>query len=198
MIKIGLTGSIAMGKSEVARILATQGLPLFDADVEVHKLYDSEDGVKLLQPHVPEAIVDAHVDRGKLTKIVMADPQRLNQLEALVHAEIGRRRHQFAAKAEADGRSIIVFDIPLLFEKQLENTVDVTLVVSAPLAEQQKRALARPHMTQQKLEMILSRQMPDHEKRKRADYIIENDSSLDALQKRTLNVLNDIRRAHSL
>jgi dephospho-CoA kinase len=198
MIKIGLTGSIAMGKSEVARILAAQGLPLFDADVEVHKLYDSEDGAKLLQQHVPEAIVDSRVDRGKLTEIVMADPQRLHQLEAVVHAEIGRRRSQFVATAEADGYSIALFDIPLLFEKQLENTVDVTLVVSAPLAEQQNRALARPHMTQQKLEMILSRQMPDYEKRNRADYIIENDGSLDVLNQRTLNVLTEIKRAHSL
>jgi dephospho-CoA kinase len=198
MIKIGLTGSIAMGKSEVARILVEAGLPLFDADKEVHNLYDSEEGAALLSPHVPEAISNGKVDRSLLTKIVMADQTKLNQLETVVHAEISRRRNGFATTAENKGHALVVFDVPLLFEKNQEKTVDVTVVVSAPEREQRKRALARDGMTPQKLDMILSRQMPDHEKRKRADHIIENNGTLTELAERTHAVLTQIKRMHAL
>lgn len=198
MIKIGLTGSIAMGKSEVARILAEQGLPVFDSDKEVHKLYDSAEGAELLKPHVPDAIRDGRVDRSLLTQIVMKDKDQLNQLEKVVHVEIAARREKFTVTAQSQGHSIIIYDIPLLFEKNMENSVDVSIVVSAPEAEQRKRALARPGMTPEKLDMILQRQMPDHEKHKRADYVIENDGTLEQLAERTLNVLKQIRRAHSL
>lgn len=198
MIKIGLTGSIAMGKSEVARILVEAGLPLFDSDKEVHKLYDSEEGATLLSPYVPDAIRNGRVDRSLLTKIVMADQTKLERLETLVHAEIARRRETFATKAQSDGYSLVVFDVPLLLEKNLEKTVDVTVVVSAPEPKQRKRALSRDGMTPQKLDMILARQMPDHEKRQRADYVIENDGTLTQLAERTLNILNQIKRTHTL
>jgi dephospho-CoA kinase len=198
MIKIGLTGSIAMGKSEVARILVEAGLPLFDSDLEVHKLYDSAEGAALLLPFVPEAIHNGRVDRSLLSKIVIADQTKLNQLETLVHAEIANRREAFAAAAENDGHSLVVFDVPLLFEKSLEKTVDVTVVVSAPEPEQRQRALARKGMTPEKLDMILSRQMPDHEKRKRADYIIENNGTLADLAERTRAILMQIKRTHTL
>lgn len=198
MIKIGLTGSIAMGKSEVGRILVQQGLPLFDSDKEVHRLYDSAEGTTLLKPVVPEAIRDEKVDRVLLTQIVLADPTRLNQLEHLVHAEIARRRDAFATAAENDGHAIVVYDVPLLFEKHMEKTVDVTVVVSAHEAQQRTRALAREGMTVEKLEMILSRQMPDQEKRKRADYVIENNSTMAELSERTRDVLNQIKRTHTL
>jgi dephospho-CoA kinase len=198
MIKIGLTGSIAMGKSEVARILVEAGLPLFDSDLEVHKLYDSAEGAALLLPFVPEAIHNGRVDRSLLSKIVIADQTKLNQLETLVHAEIANRREAFAAAAENDGHSLVVFDVPLLFEKSLEKTVDVTVVVSAPEPEQRQRALAREGMTPEKLDMILSRQMPDREKRKRADYIIENNGTLTDLAERTRAILVQIKRTHTL
>jgi dephospho-CoA kinase len=198
MIKIGLTGSIAMGKSEVARILVETGLPLFDSDLEVHKLYDSAEGAALLLPFVPDAIHNGRVDRSLLSKIVIADQTKLNQLETLVHAEIANRREAFAAAAENDGHSLVVFDVPLLFEKSLEKTVDVTVVVSAPEPEQRQRALAREGMTPEKLDMILSRQMPDHEKRKRADYIVENNGTLTDLAERTRAILMQIKRTHSL
>jgi dephospho-CoA kinase len=198
MIKIGLTGSIAMGKSEVARIWVAQGLPLFDSDKEVHLLYDSNDGGRLLEGVVPEAISDGKIDRAILTRIVLADPDKLNDLEKIIHAEINQRRKIFVETTAKQGHALVVFDIPLLFEKQLENTVDVTVVVSAPLALQQQRALARPGMTPEKLLMILKRQMPDAEKRKRADYIIENDSDLTELHNRSMSILNAIKKAHNL
>jgi dephospho-CoA kinase len=198
MISIGLTGSIAMGKSEVSRILQKHGLPVFDADHEVHALYNSQAGVDLLKPYVPEAIVNGKIDRVALTKIVMADPQRLNTLEKIVHDEIAKRRSTFKINAEDQGHAFAVFDIPLLFEKNLESSIDVSIVVSAPPHLQQQRALARPGMTEEKFEMILSRQMSDAEKRKRADHIIENDGTLEDLSNRTLACLAQIKREHAL
>jgi dephospho-CoA kinase len=198
MIRIGLTGSIAMGKSEVARILSGAGLPVFDSDKEVHKFYDSAEGASCLEPCVPNAIRHNKVDREALTKIVLADPLKLNQLETLVHAEITKRREIFASAADAAGHPIVVFDIPLLFEKALENTVDVTVVVTAPEPLQRQRAMARAGMTEEKFAMIKSRQMPDHEKRKRANFVIENNGSLEDLAKLTHEVLQDIKRTHAL
>lgn len=192
MITIGLTGSIAMGKSEVSRIFSERGIPVFDSDQEVHALYDSDEGVALLSPLVPKAIIDGKIHRPSLSKIVLQDPDLLNRLEILVHSEIAKRRLAFQHTAESQGHEIIVFDIPLLFEKQLEKTVDVTIVVSAPQQLQMKRAMARPGMTEDKLNRILARQMPDAEKRKSADYVIENDGTLSDLKTRTITVLSQI------
>lgn len=198
MIKIGLTGSIAMGKSEVARIFQEQGIPVFDADQAVHALYDSKSGVDLLQPLVPGAIVDQKIHRPTLSALVMRDADLLNQLEVLVHAEVAKRREAFHAQARKDGHAMVVYDIPLLFEKQIDKTVDVTVVVSAPLHLQKQRALARPGMTEAKFNLILSKQMPDAEKRLRADYVIENNGTLSDLKNRSLQVLADIGKQHRL
>ena len=198
MIIIGLTGSIAMGKSEVAKIFHAQDIPVFDADQEVHALYNSAEGTALLRPHVPEAIVDNKVDRQLLSKIVLQNPLQLEKLETIVHAEIAHKRTLFAAQAEKAGHGIIVFDIPLLFEKSGEKQVDVTIVVSAPAELQRQRALTRPGMTTEKLELILKRQMPDAEKRRLANYVIINDGSLEDLRESTLAVLNNIKKEHRL
>ncbi len=198
MIVIGLTGSIAMGKSEVARVFADAGLAIFDADNQVHELYDSHFGAELLRPFVPDAIVGERVDRQKLTQIALADRQKLERVEKIVHAEIARQRLAFIEEQEKAGHAIVVVDIPLLFEKSSEKEVDVTVVVSAPLEQQKQRALARPSMTPEKLDMILARQMPDSLKRLRADYIIENDGSLAVLKQRTLAVLAAIKKEHCL
>jgi dephospho-CoA kinase len=198
MIKIGLTGSIAMGKSEVARIFQEQGIPVFDADRAVHTLYDSKLGVDLLQPIVPEAIIDDKIHRPTLSALVMKDADLLNRLEVLVHAEVAKQREAFHAQAKQEGHAIVVYDIPLLFEKQIDKTVDVTVVVSAPAHLQKQRALARPGMTEERLNMILARQMPDAEKRSHADYVIENDATLLDLKSRSLEVLADIRKQHRL
>lgn len=187
-----------MGKTEVGHILADEGLPLFDSDKAVHDLYNSAEGATLLNPIVPEAIDNGQVDRPRLSKIVLADPAKLNQIEAVVHAEIARRRDIFALTAERDGHAIVVFDVPLLFEKHLEKTVDVTVVVSSSNPDQRQRALARPGMTAEKLEMILSRQMPDEEKQKHADYVIANTGTLADLAVRTRSVLKQIKRTHAL
>jgi dephospho-CoA kinase len=198
MIIIGLTGSIAMGKSEVANILRTEGLPVFDADQEVHALYDSEQGADLLKDLAPDAIVNGRVDRQRLSRIVVEKPQCLEQLETIIHAEIARRRKTFTTNAEAEGHGIIGVDIPLLFEKAGDKDVDVTIVVSAPGEIQHKRALARPGMTEKKLEMILNRQMSDAEKQRRADYVIHNTGTLAELRRETLAVLAAIRKEHRL
>ena len=194
MIKIGLTGSIAMGKSEVARILRTEGFPVFDADAEVHDLYDSEKGAALIVPFVPEAVMNHKVDRAALSKAAVANPQMLEILEPIIHSEIHRRRKAFLESAEQQGYACAVVDVPLLFEKGGDKDVDVTIVVTAPKRLQHERALARPGMTEAKLDMILKRQMPDAEKRRRATHVIINDATLVELEKRTLAVLAAIRK----
>jgi dephospho-CoA kinase len=198
MIKIGLTGSIAMGKSEVARIFQEQGIPVFDADRAVHALYDSKLGVELLQPLVPDAIIENKIHRPTLSALVMKDADLLNQLEALVHAEVAKQRDAFHAQAKENGHAMVAYDIPLLFEKQIDKTVDITVVVSAPPHLQRERALARPGMTEERLNMILARQMPDAEKRLRAHYVIENNGTLSDLKNRSFEVLADIGKQHRL
>jgi dephospho-CoA kinase len=198
MIKIGLTGSIAMGKSEVAKAFRESGIPVFDADDEVHRLYNSKQGADLLRNIVPDAIRDETVDRGRLSQLVLQDPSLLPQVEQRVHAEIAARRNHFLAGAQQQGHGLVVLDIPLLFEKATENSLDLTIVVSAPPQLQRQRALARPGMTEEKLDMILKRQMPDAEKRKRADYVIENDASLDDLRQRSIDVITKIKADRGL
>jgi dephospho-CoA kinase len=191
---IGLTGSIAMGKSEVAKIFRYHGIPVFDADKEVHALYHSAEGAGVIGEYVPEAIVDGRVDRGKLSKAVLSNPKLLETIEHVVHAKIAQRRSAFLAKLVADGHVLAVVDVPLLFEKEREKDVDITIVVSSPQHVQTARALARPGMTPEKLEMILKRQMPDTEKRKRADIIIENDGTLEDLRRKTEAVIQTLRK----
>lgn len=198
MIVIGLTGSIAMGKSEVAKIWEAQGIPVFDSDREVHALYDSPAGANLLRKAAPQAVVGKKVDRSILSKLVMDDPDLLNKLEKIVHAEIAKRRAEFVATAEVQGHTIVVVDIPLLFESGSEKDADLIVVVSAPEAEQHRRALSRPGMTREKLDMILKRQMPDAEKRRRANFVIDNNGTLDELREKALDVLAAIRKDHAL
>ncbi len=192
---IGLTGSIAMGKSEVAKLCRARGIPVFDADAEVHKLYDSKEGADLLRSFVPEAVVNNRIDRPILSGIVLADPVLLNRLEKLVHAVIGGKREKFIAEAKAHGENIVVLDIPLLFETGAEKSVDETIVVSTPEALQHERALARPGMTKERLTAILARQMPDAEKRNRASHVIENNSTLRDLHDKTNQLIDSIIRA---
>jgi dephospho-CoA kinase len=198
VITVGLTGSIAMGKSEVADIFRSQGIPVFDADREVHALYDSAEGLSLLQPIAPEAIIDGRVDRQALSNLVLDNPQRMQQLETIVHAEVAKRRSSFAAKAQRDGQGIILSDVPLLFEKDMARQFDVTIVVSAPEDQQRQRAMQRAGMTAAKLDLILKRQMPDAEKRRLATYVIINDGSLEELRENTLAILSNIKKDHRL
>src|ERR1700733_646472 len=162
---IGLTGSVAMGKSEAARYFVSRGFPVFDSDREVHRLYDSAEGAALLWPHAPQAVIDGIVDRQKLSALVLKDPALLKKLEALVHAEIRKRRNNFVAESEKAGAKAVILDIPLLFETGAEKDMDATIVVSSSPENQRARAMARPGMTEEKLHMILARQMPDAQKR---------------------------------
>ena len=189
MMVIGLTGSIAMGKSEAAKILADYGLAVFDSDAEVHKLYDSEAGATLMRPFVPEATAHGRVDRKLVTEAVLKDPTLLSRLEKQVHAEIRKRRDAFIARTKAAGAKAVVLDIPLLFETGSEKDMDKTIVVSSQPEIQRTRALARLGMTEERLSMILAKQMPDAEKRAKADVVIKNNASLADLKKSLLDIL---------
>lgn len=178
MIVVGLTGSIAMGKSETAKMFASRGIPVFDSDATVHALYAQEgDAVEPLRKLAPDAIVDGAVDRRRLAALVQADPALLGKIEAAVHPLV--KAMQSAFLADAENRSdIAVLDIPLLFETGRDKDVDVIIVVSAGATQQRARAMARPGMTAEKLDFILSRQIADAEKRARADYVIDTSVSL--------------------
>ncbi|MBX9644767.1 MAG: dephospho-CoA kinase [Novosphingobium sp.] len=174
---LGLTGSIGMGKSAVAAMFRGLGVPLFDADAAVHELQGP--GGACLAPierAFPGTTGPAGVDRQKLGAAVFGDPEALKLLESIVHPEVGEMRRAFLADNAA--APLIVFDIPLLFEKTGEHGLDAVLVVSASAAQQRERVLARPGMTEEKFERILALQVPDAEKRARADYVIDTGVSL--------------------
>ncbi len=171
MITLGLTGSIGMGKSTVAAMFADEGVPVFDADAVVHRLQGPEGAlVDEIEAHWPGTTGPHGVNRGALAERVLGEPEALQRLEALIHPAVAREREAcLAAHAEAP---LVVLDIPLLFEKGGWDQVDKVAVVSAPAEVQRARVLARPGMTAEKFERILSLQMPDAEKRARADFVI--------------------------
>ena len=174
---LGLTGSIGMGKSAVAAMFRGLGVPLFDADAAVHEL-QGPNGACLapIERAFPGTTGPAGVDRQKLGAAVFGDPEKLRLLEAIVHPEVAELRRTFLADNAA--APLIVFDIPLLFEKTGEHGLDAVLVVSASVVQQRERVLARPGMTEEKFERILALQVPDAEKRARADYVIDTGVSL--------------------
>ena len=178
MIKVALTGSIGMGKSTVAAMFEARGIPLFDADAEVRRLQGEGGGlVGPIGELFPQAVKDKRIDREALSRAVIGNPQALAELESLVHPEVRAARDRFIA-ANRDA-PMVVFDIPLLFETGGEANADKVIVVSAPAAVQRQRVLARPGMTPAKLDGILARQMPDRDKRARADFIVDTSGSLD-------------------
>ena len=193
MIVAGLTGSIAMGKSETAKMLAARGIPVFDSDAAVHDMYAAGgEAVEPLRALVPEAIGGDGVDRRKLASLVQADPSLLKRIEAIVHPLVRARQATFLADAERHAE-LAVLDIPLLFETGREKEVDVVIVVSADEEQQRKRALTRPGMTSEKLDFILSRQVPDAVKRAKADYVIDTSVSLADTARHVERVIADIR-----
>jgi dephospho-CoA kinase len=170
-LTLGLTGSIGMGKSTVAAMFEQLGVPVFDSDAAVHRL-QGEGGrlVAAIKAMFPDTTGPKGVDRTLLGEAVLADPRALKRLEALIHPAVGEERAAFVA-AHADA-TLLVFDVPLLFETGGEKRVDKVVVVSAPAEIQRVRVLTRPGMTEAKLDAILARQTPDAEKRARADFII--------------------------
>jgi dephospho-CoA kinase len=194
MIVAGLTGSIAMGKSETARMFAAHGIPVFDSDAAVHALYEEGGGaVAAIGAIAPPAIVQGSVDRRKLAEIIQAQPSLLPRIEAAVHPLVQKMQARFLADAAEAGSDMALLDVPLLFETGREKDVDVVIVVSADERLQRERALSRPGMTAEKFDFILSRQMPDEQKRAQADYVIDTSSSLADTAREVERVIADIR-----
>ena len=179
MIIVGLTGSIGMGKSTVAAMFAKLGAATWNADDAVHRLYaKSGAAVSPMREAFPDAVVNGSVDRDRLGALVLNDREALRKLEAIVHPLVAADRIGFIEAAKAAGAAVALMDIPLLFETGQEKSFDAIVVVSASEDAQRARVLARPGMTAEKLDAILKRQLPDAEKRARADYVIPTDVSL--------------------
>jgi len=177
---VGLTGSIGMGKSETARLFARLGIPVHDADSAVHGLYESGGGaVAAIGKAFPECVAGGRVDRASLAAKVHKDPSAFERLEKIVHPLVAADQRAFIQNAIARGADVIVLDIPLLFETGKERDLDAVVVVSAPEDVQRARVLARPGMSEEALDHILARQMPDVDKRARAHFLVETDKGLD-------------------
>lgn len=195
MIVVGLTGSIGMGKSTTARLFEEAGAAVFDADAEVAALYGP--GGAAVGP-IAEAFPgcadrETGVDRVALSAALQKDASLFERLEHIVHPFVGEARAAFFAKAEAEGRIIVVLDIPLLFETGQADQVDAVVVVSAPADVQRDRVLARPGMTAEKLDAIMARQTPDSHKRERADFVIDTASGLSAARDQVHAVITALK-----
>lgn len=178
MLKLGITGSIATGKSTVLETIAALGVPTFSADEAVHDLYRGE-AVPVVERLFPGVIQNGAVDRRALAARLVADPARLQALEAAIHPLVRTRMVRFLAEAESTGAALAAVDIPLLFETGFDYGLDAVLVTTVDPAEQRRRALARPGMTVEKLEAILARQMPQADKAKRATYVIDTGAAIE-------------------
>jgi dephospho-CoA kinase len=189
---IGLTGSLAMGKSETARLFAAEGVPVHDADAVIHKLYGKGGAaVEKIAKAFAGVVKDGAVDRAGLSGLVARDAAALKKLEALVHPLVMKDRDEFLAGAK--GAEIVVLDIPLLLETGADEGVDALVVVSAPESVQRERALKRPGMTEEKFQALLARQLPDVEKRQQAHYLVMTDKGLDHAREQVRMILADIR-----
>ena len=182
MITVGLTGSIATGKSEVAKLFSTAGVPVFDSDAEVHELYAEKTTVDLIGKTFPEAIAKSGIDRQRLGERVLGSPEDLKKLELLIHPLVRKRREKFISYQRKRNCPFVILDIPLLFETGENQELDYVVAISADEEVQRNRAMARPGMTQEKLTSILARQLPDSVKRSRADFVIENSGSVEHLR----------------
>ena len=191
MFILGLTGSLGMGKSVTARFFAEQGVPVHDADAVVHRLYEGE-AAAAIEAAFPGTTAGGKVDRDKLTARVLRDGAALKRLEAIVHPLVQEAERRLLAEAEARGEKVAVLDIPLLFETGGEKRVDAVVVVSAPPEVQRARVLERPGMTVEKLEAILAKQMPDDEKRRRADFIVDTSRGFEAARAEVRAILDAV------
>jgi dephospho-CoA kinase len=195
MKKIGLTGSIGMGKTTVAKMFAARGIPVFDADAAVHRLYAAGGAaVGPVGAAFPGTVKDGAVDRAALSAAVVGRPADIKKLETIVHPLVGKLREDFLRDAEAGGAEMAVLEIQMLLEGSSAKQLDAIVVVSAPEAMQRARALARPGMTEQKLAGILSNQMPDADKRARADYVIDTGVSLAETEAQVARLIETLRK----
>ena len=188
MLILGLTGSIGMGKSTTAKLFEEAGVPVYDADAAVHKLYDGE-AAPAIEAAFPGTTANGRVDRAKLSARVVHDPVAMRRLEEVVHPMLGASRQKFFDDAEAAGAPVAIVDVPLLFETGGEKRVDAVVVVTTSPELQRERVLARGTMNQEKLEAILARQMPDAEKRKRADFVVDTSHGLDPVRERIRDIM---------
>lgn len=196
-VAIGLTGSIGMGKTTTARLFAAEGCAVWDADEAVHRLYSPQGaGVAAIAEAYPDAIENGAVSRTRLKEIIAADPAALKRIERIIHPLVARDRHDFVARARHEGVEFLVLDIPLLFETGADRQMDATVVVSVPPDIQRTRVLERGTMTEAQLDAILRNQMPDMEKRARADYVVETDTT-DHARAQVRDILEDLRRRHA-
>jgi dephospho-CoA kinase len=188
MIILGLTGSIGMGKSTTAKLFEEAGVPVYDADASVHLLYEGE-AAPAIEAAFPGTTVSGKVDRTRLSAKVVHDAAAMKQLEQIVHPMLGASRQKFFADAESSGAPVAVVDVPLLYETGGEKRVDAVVVVTTSPEIQRERILARDNMTGEKLEAILARQLPDAEKRKRADFVVDTSHGLDPVRLRIRDIL---------
>jgi dephospho-CoA kinase len=188
---LGLTGSIGMGKSTTAKLFTEAGVPVYDADAAVHKIYEGE-AAPAIEAAFPGTTVDGKVDRARLSAKVVHDQAAIKQLEQIVHPMLGASRQKFLDDADASGAPVVVMDIPLLFETGGEKRVDAVVVVSTDPATQRERILARGTMTNEALDGILARQLPDAEKRQRADFVVDTSHGLDPVRTAIRDILAEV------
>ncbi|MGY3486129.1 dephospho-CoA kinase [Bradyrhizobium sp. USDA 4011] len=193
MLILGLTGSIGMGKSTTAKLFMEAGVPVYDADAAVHQLYEGE-AAPAIEAAFPGTTANGKVDRAKLSARVVHDPAAMRQLEQIVHPMLGASRQKFFADAEAAGAPIVVVDVPLLYETGGEKRVDAVVVVTTSPELQRERVLARGTMDAAKLDAIIAKQMPDAEKRKRADFIVDTSHGLDPVRARIRDILAEVAK----
>jgi dephospho-CoA kinase len=192
MFVLGLTGSIGMGKSATAAIFREAGIPVHDSDAAVHALYRGA-AAPLVEAAFPGTLRDSEIDRTRLSAYVVDNPAALARLEAIVHPLVRAARAEFVAKSRASGADLIVLDIPLLFETGCESEVDAVLLVTAPEDVQKARVAGRPGMTEAKLAAIIAKQMPDADKRRRADLILDTSLGHEEALRQVRELIDDIR-----
>lgn len=192
---VGLTGSIGMGKSTTAGLFSERGVPIYDADAAVHDLYGPGGAaVGPVGEAFPGVVVDGAIERAKLSALVMGAPDALKRLEGIVHPLLAHHRQTFIEGAKRQRAELVIMDVPLLFETGGDRGLDAVIVVSAPEHLQKQRVLARPGMTLDKLEAILARQLPDQEKRARADFVIDTSFGLEDARRQVEDAMAQITR----
>jgi dephospho-CoA kinase len=196
MIVVGLTGSMGMGKSTVAKMFAAEGAPAFDSDAAVHQLYAPGGAAAApVEEAFPGVTRDGAIDRAALSAKVVGNPDALQRLESIVHPLVRQAQANFLASQRAAATQVVVLDIPLLFESTGAQAVDKIVVVSAPAEVQRARVLSRPGMTEEKFEGLLARQASDAEKRARADFVIDTGGPFEETRAQVRAVLDALREA---
>ena len=193
MFILGLTGSLGMGKSTTAKFFAEEGVPVHDADAVVHRLYEGEAAAPI-EAAFPGSTRGGKVDRAKLGERVLGDPAALKKLEAIVHPLVAAARERFLAEAARSGAEVAVLDIPLLYETGGEARCDAVVVVTAPAEMQRARVFERPGMSEEKLAALTAKQLPDAEKRARADFIVDSGQGFAAARQQVREILAQVAK----